>query len=385
MTIQASCGVTSVTAAPPGSGAARVLHVVLQLDPGGTERLVLALVRRLRSRLPTAVCCLDQPGLWARDLVSEGVEVSALGRPPGFHPRLGRRLATIARRFNATVLHCHHYSPFVYGRLARLVLPGVRLIFTEHGRLSDAPPSRKRQLANRFLAVGVRDLYAVSHDLRAHLVAEGFPARMGVIWNGIDPGPAPDAEARRRARALMHLPEGELAIGTVARLDPVKDLGTLLDAVARLRQHAPCRLVVVGDGPEREALTARARALQLGDAVIWLGQRQDVRELLPGFDLYANTSISEGISLTLLEAMAAELPIVATRVGGTPEVVVENETGLLVPARDPDALSVALRHIAGEAALATRFGTAGRARVFEHFTLDRMVERYAHLYTAGEP
>lgn len=365
--------------------AARVLQVVLQLDPGGTERLVLELVRRLRNRFPTSVCCLDQRGSWGSQLMDEGIDVSALGRAPGFHPGVARKLAAVAARVNASVMHCHHYSPFVYGTLARFWLPRTRIVFTEHGRLSDAPPSRKRRLANRFLVRGGPAIYAVSHDLRRHMMAEGFPARTGVIWNGIDPGLAPDEDARRRARLRMRLPDGARVVGTVARLDPVKDLGTLLEAVAMVRREiTTSRLVIIGDGPEREALRARARDLDIEDAVDWLGQRDDVRELLPGIDVYANSSISEGVSLTLLEAMAAERPVVATSVGGSPEVIIDDETGLLCAARSPEALSSSLRHILRDGEAAVRYGRAGRSRVCAHFTLDRMVEQYAALYEAPQ-
>ncbi|HUU33762.1 MAG TPA: glycosyltransferase, partial [Vicinamibacterales bacterium] len=181
----------------------RVLQVVLQLDPGGTERLVIEIVCRLHTQMPMAVCCLDEPGSWAGRVTALGVPVYALHRRPGFHPSLSVRLAAVARQFDADVLHCHHYSPFVYGRLAAMLAPGTRAVYTEHGRLSDAPPSPKRRLANRLLMAGAHDLYAVSHDLRAHLLREGVPGRMRVIWNGIDPGPVPTAAARAAGRAAL--------------------------------------------------------------------------------------------------------------------------------------------------------------------------------------
>jgi glycosyltransferase involved in cell wall biosynthesis len=369
-----------VTIGRADTGEVRVLQVVLQLSAGGTERLVIELVRRLRERFPMAVCCLDEPGEWAPEITGLGVEVTALHRPPGFQIALARKLASVATRFDASVLHCHHYSPFVYGRLASLATRRTRVVFTEHGRLSDAPPSGKRRLANRFLTIGSPWLFAVSHDLRRHLVAEGFPARMSVIWNGIDPGPPPDERRRRSARRSIAVPEDASVIGTVARLDPVKDLGTLLEAFAEVQRRSACRLVVIGDGAEEASLRARARALQIEGSVLWLGQRGDVREILPAFDVYANSSISEGISLTLLEAMAAQLPVVATRVGGTPEVVLDGETGLLGPARSAGALAALVQRLVDDKPLAARFGLAGRHRVCEHFALDRMVERYAAVY-----
>lgn len=359
----------------------RVLQVVLNLEPGGTERLVIELVRRLHRRFPTAVCCLDKAGQWAAELTAEGVEVVALGREPGFHLATARRLRAIATARRATVLHCHHYSPFVYGRLASVGLRGVRVVFTEHGRLSDAPPSPKRRVVNHLLPLGVRDLYAVSNDLRRHLVDEGFPSRMGVIWNGIDPGPAPDEARRTAARAMLGIGPEERLIGSVGRLDPVKDFQTLIAAFAMAHaRDGRLRLVIAGEGPERDALVSAVRKAGVEQVVQLLGHRSDVRVLLPAMDVYVNSSVTEGVSLTLLEAMAAERPIVATGVGGTPEVVVDGETGLLCAARAPAALAERMLGIAGDAALAARLGAAGRRRVLERFTLDRMVDAYTSVY-----
>ena len=359
----------------------RVLQVVLQLDPGGTERLVIEIVRRLQGQMSMAVCCLDEPGAWANRVTELGVPVHALRRQPGFHPRLSFAVAAIARTMRADVLHCHHYSPFVYGRLAALVAGGTRAIYTEHGRLSDAPPSPKRRLANRMLMAGARDLFAVSHDLRAHLLREGVPDRMQVIWNGIDPGDPPTAAARLEARARLGVADDECVVATIARLDPVKDLGTLVSAVAMARRTNPAlRLVVIGDGPERARLETSAAAAGATEAVRFLGHRDDARVLINGADVFANSSTSEGISLTLLEAMAAELPIVATGVGGTPEVVVDGETGRLTPARDPAAFAAALLEVSADAARARSWGAAGRRRLLQHFTIDQMVQRYAAVY-----
>lgn len=361
-----------------------VLQVVLRLDPGGTERLVIEIVRRLRTRVPMAVCCLDAPGAWADRVAADGVPLHVLQRRPGFHPALAREVAAVVRRTGARVLHCHHYTPFVYGRLASWLVPGARTIYTEHGRLSDSPPSRKRRLANRLLMAGAGDLFAVSHDLRAHLLREGVPDRMQVIWNGIDPGPAPDAEARAAARVALGAGEHDCVVATVARLDPVKDLGVLVRAVARAARRVPAlRLVLLGDGPERAAIEAAVAREGAGDRVRLLGHRDDARALLPGVDIFANTSTSEGISLTLLEAMAAELPIVATRVGGTPEVVVDRETGRLVPARDADAVADALADVASDAVRRRAWGAAGRARLLAHFTIDEMVRRYERVYLSA--
>ena len=189
-----------VTAANRSSADGRpgVMLLVLSLMPGGTERLVIDLVTRLTPRFRMVVCCLDEEGDWAHEVTALGVPVVALQRLPGFHPSLGARVARVAVEHGAHLIHCHHYSPFVYSCLARLWRPWAKIVFTEHGRLSDAPPSPKRQLANRLLSLAPHQVFTVSADLKQHIVAEGFPnGRVGVLYNGIDIGPLPTAEARR--------------------------------------------------------------------------------------------------------------------------------------------------------------------------------------------
>jgi len=368
---------TSQALGPP----VRVLQVVLSLNPGGTERLVVELVRRLRSELPMAVCCLDEAGAWGEQLRTENVDVLALRRAAGFQPALGHQIAKFAARHKASVLHCHQYSPFVYGSVARLWNPSLRVIFTEHGRLSDAPPSPKRRLANRFLAYAPREVYAVSGDLKQHLLGEGFSdAQVGVIHNGIDIGPLPDASARAVVRDELGVSDDTFVIATVARLDPVKNLETLIHATVTLAARRPATLLVIGDGPERRHLEDAAAKLHAEAAVRFLGHREDARRWLAGCDAYANSSISEGISLTILEAMAAGLPVVATRVGGTGEVV-DASCGRLVAARNVEALIAALVELGDDPALRSRLGHGARQRVEAHFTLDRMVREYRDAYS----
>jgi glycosyltransferase involved in cell wall biosynthesis len=361
----------------------KVLQVVLSLNPGGTERLVVELVKRLRPELSMAVCCLDEEGAWGEDLRHEDVSVVALRRREGFRPQLGRAIARAAAQHGAGVVHCHHYSPFVYASIARLWSPHLQIVFTEHGRLSDAGPSPKRRTANRVLAHAPRTVVTVSSELKDHLVAEGFPTdKVSVIYNGIDVGPLPDAASRTRVRAQLGVDENTVVVGTVARLDPVKDLQTLVRAMGTSAVQRPMLLLVIGDGPERPHIEAAARDAGVGSAVRFLGHRDDARDLLAGCDLYANSSISEGISLTILEAMAAGLPVVATRVGGTPEIV-DTSCGRLVPSRDSATLAAALAGLAVDPSLRSALGRAARERVERRFTLDRMIAEYRDAYYAA--
>jgi L-malate glycosyltransferase len=361
----------------------RVLQVVLSLTPGGTERLVVEICRRLAREFGVSVCCLDDEGEWAFDLQSQGIEVKALHRRPGFRPQVGRAIAQLARERQIDVLHCHQYSPFVYGRVAAVWNRRLKIVYTEHGRLSDERPSWKRRLVNPWLSKFDGSIVAVSHELREYMIDARFPReRVEVVHNGVEPAAVPSGAERRRAREQLRLDDRALVVATVARLDPVKDLMTLLEAFASVRRRVPsAHLLVVGDGPERDRLEARAAQPDLAGSVHMTGYRSDVRALLPAADVYTSSSISEGVSITILEAMAAGIPVVATAVGGTPEVLTEeSDGGILVPCRDPERLAAAIASLALDQRRRVAMSAAGRRRLESSFTVDRMVDDYARMY-----
>jgi len=358
-----------------------VLQVVLSLTPGGTERLVVEICRRIAPEFRATVCCLDDEGAWAADLRGEGIEVIALRRTPGFRPEIGGRIAQIAADRGIRLAHCHQYSPFVYGWIAGWRRPALKLIYTEHGRLSDAPPSWKRRAVNPILSRFDGTAVAVSRELRDYMISARFASeKVQVIHNGIEPGRLPSPEERAAARRQLGITDDRFVVMTVARLDPVKDLVGLLDAFARVKVHVPeARLVIVGDGPERQRIEQRAAKADLKGSIIMTGYTANVRSLLPAADLYAGNSISEGISITILEAMAAGLPVVATAVGGTPEVL-GPDSGALVPARTPDRLAAAILGLAKDPARRAALGRVARRRLETAFTIDRMVGEYMRLY-----
>jgi glycosyltransferase involved in cell wall biosynthesis len=357
------------------------MQVVLSLSPGGTERLVIEICRHLATTVESVVCCLDEPGEWAAEVTKLNIPVIALSRKPGFHPSLALRLARVISEHDIDVIHCHHYSPYVYSLLAAALRPGVLLVFTEHGRLSNGAPSSKRRLVNPLLSLWPGPVCAVSNDLKQFMMAEGFPERrIEVVYNGIDPGERPRPGQCGAAREALGIDQDAFVVGTVGRLDPVKNLAALLRAHAVVNaRHPHAHLVVVGGGAEQPALEDEARRLGIAAAVTFAGHRADVRFLMSGFDVYANCSTYEGVSLTILEAMATALPVVATRVGGNPEVVIDHETGLLVPGH-ARAIADAVLALAADPRRRHAMGEAGRWRVKRHFSLERMVEQYAGAY-----
>lgn len=221
---------------------------------------------------------------------------------------------------------------------------------------------------------------AVAGAVREHVhITEGCPLeKIVVIPNGID-APAPPGGAGR-SEALRVSP-GDQVIGTITRLVWKRGHQELLEAAAIVTQAEPsAKLVVVGDGPLRSSLEAQAQHLGLNGGVRFLGAVPEAARLLPHFDVFVLSSVWEGMSNSLLEAMAAGRPVVATRVGGNPEVVVDGETGLLVPPKNARALADAVLRLLRDRDLARRFGEAARRRVESQFTLEQMIRRMEDLY-----
>lgn len=357
------------------------MQLVLSLSPGGTERLVVDLCRRLADRVDTVVCCLDEPGEWASQVSDLNIPVVSLSRQPGFHPSLSVRLGEALKTHGIDVVHCHHYTPYVYGVMAAMLNPSVRVVFTEHGRLHGAGISNKRRLVNPVLSRWPARIFSVSAALKHDMTSEGFPERsIEVLYNGVELGRRPRAAERAAMRAALGLPADALVLGTVGRLDPVKNLEKLLEARVILGARFPsAHVVVAGDGPERQALVDRAHALGIADVTHFTGYRTDVRDVMAAFDVYVNCSTYEGVSLTILEAMATTLPVVAGAVGGNPEVVIDQETGFLVGLR-PYEFASAIGALLSNPKLRQTMGDAGRWRVKRHFTIERMVDDYAAAY-----
>ena len=364
----------------------KVAHLVHALDVGGLEEVVLRLLAHTdRARFTPLVYALDAPGAMASELAALRVPLVVLHRAPRLDPALPLRLARRLVREGVRVLHTHNAGPHLYGalaaRLARVASngPGPRVVHTKHGR--NDPVTSRKVLLNRFASALTDRVVAVSDDAADMAIRlEKVPqTKVMTIYNGVDTATfRPGTSGAARAR--LGLPEGGFHVGSVARLAAVKDHATLLRAFAIVRKERPdAHLTLVGDGPERAALEARADAPDLVGSVHFVGERRDSAAVLPAFDVFALSSTSEGISLTLLEAASAGLPIVATRVGGTPEVVVDGETGCLVSPRDFAAFAAALGALARRPDRAA-LGRAGRVRVERWFSVERMARAYQDLY-----
>lgn len=365
-----------------------IVHLVLGLDVGGLERVVLRLVERAdRARFKVSVCALTSGGQLEPELRGLRVPLVVSPRRHGADPLLVGRLARMFRAQRPDIVHTHNPAPHLYGALAATLARGypggalARVIHTKHGR--NHPDDARKVILNRVASALSDRIVAVSDEARGVVLqAERIDAgKVLTIHNGVDTSafrPAADKDGLRRRLGLR---PSAFLLGCVARLSPEKDHATLLEAFARLVRRAEgVRLCVVGDGILRASLERRVRDLHIEDTVDFLGMRADVAELMGAFDAFVLASKTEGISLTLLEAAASGLPIIATSVGGNGEIVRAGQSGWLVPASDPEWLAAALLRCY-KATDRAAMGLRGRAHVIEHFGVDAMVRSYESLYT----
>jgi glycosyltransferase involved in cell wall biosynthesis len=358
----------------------RIVHVLSSYGVGGQERVALdlAIGQLARGHQVAVISLAPAPdGAMADEFRAAGVTVDRVVKRGGLDVTLVPRLALAFRRHRAQVVHTHNPLPLIYGApAARLV--GARAIHTKHGK---NPGTRGLIALRRAAARLVHAFVAVSETTAEQARQQRDAKQVHVIANGIRLDRyAPDPVARAEVRAELGLGDAWV-VGTVGRIDDNKNQIMLVRALAPLL-GTDLRLVIVGDGPARARLEAEVAKLRDPSTVVLTGRRMDVPRIVHAFDVFALSSILEGLPLVVPEAMAAGLPIVTTAVGGLPAVVDEGHTGLLVPV-DEAAMRQALSRLAANPALAKSLGTNARTIALERYSSDRMVESYLALYAQG--
>jgi glycosyltransferase involved in cell wall biosynthesis len=357
-------------------------HVLSSFALGGQERVALDLAKAQRAQGDEVLVVSIAPppeGPIGRELREAGVRTETVAKRPNLDPSLPIRLAMLLAREGADIVHTHNPQALIYGALAGR-LAGARVVHTKHG----INPDRARRVWLRRAAARLVDAYVVVTPALARIATrECAPNRVHVVANGIDTSTfKPRRGARSHSRRELGLPEDAWVVGTVGRLAPEKDQALLVMAMLPLLSERR-RLVIVGDGPERDALRAAIREANAERHVLMTGARSDVPLLLSAFDAFALPSRTEGLPLGLLEAMACELPVVATWVGGVPDLVVPGVTGLLVPPTDALALRSALLALVESPFLARRMGSEGRRHVLARHSVNAMAKAYGQLYQAA--
>jgi glycosyltransferase involved in cell wall biosynthesis len=365
----------------------RVLFVNDSLHMGGIETMIRDFAIGISpQRFESCVAVFRGGGGLFDELSGKGTPVADLRKRDGLDPGLVWRLRRhiVAQRID--VVHSHNFAAWLYTVLATRGLPRVRLVHSEHSRVE---PMWRRRATERWLAGRTHAVIGVSADVTRSLVADvGVDAkRAGLIANGIDLSRfRPDAAQRVAFRAGHGIPADALLFGIVARLVPVKDHASLVTAFGRVHaKESRARMVFAGDGPCRPELERQVVAAGLAAAVTFLGEVRQPQDVLRALDVYVLSSTSEGMNLTLLEAMATALPIVATAVGGNAEVVLDGRTGLLVPPSNPAALAEAMLRLAQDERCRADFGAQSRQRAEESYSQAATLRAYERLYLGGLP
>lgn len=366
-----------------------MVHVFYRFDVGGLENGVVNLINNMPANAYRhAIIALTEVTDFRQRIQRDDVQFISLHKPPGHLFRLFPRLYRIFRELKPAIVHSRNLAALEVAVPAWLA--GVQVhIHGEHGRdVGDLDGSNKtyqwvRRLYNPFVSHWI----ALSRDLTGYLTGRvDIPARkVTQIYNGVDAerfhpavSPAPISGCPFRH------PEHWL-VGTVGRMQTVKDQTLLARAFIRTLELVPelesrLRLVMIGDGPLRPEAQALLDTAGVAD-LAWLpGERQDVADVLRGLDCFVLPSLAEGISNTILEAMASGLPVIATRVGGNPELVIEGETGVLVPASDPEVMARAIIDYVANPEQARMAGAKGRAEIEQSFSMTAMVGAYRGLY-----
>jgi sugar transferase (PEP-CTERM/EpsH1 system associated) len=360
----------------------RIMHVVRTMDTGGMENVVRKILSALDSnRFQQTVCTI------VTNSEPCSFDVLSLGRDPNRGAFLMPELTRIFARVRPDIVHSRNWSAIEAIPAAKLArVPAV--VHSEHGRdlqTMGRQPWRRRAL--RRLCFSMADhVFCVSRELNDYYGrALGLsPDSLDVIPNGVDlEWFGPDPEVRREMRQKLGVGPDVLVVGTVGRLDPVKGHSTLLRAAElALRSGLTAHFVIVGDGPLRATLENQlASSSELARCTHLVGHARNVAEWLNSFDVFVLPSLSEGLSNCLLEAMAVGLAPVATNVGGNCEVVVNEESGLLVSPEDPEAICKCLVRLAQAPDWRRQLGFNARSRVEARFSLQRMLARYEQMYS----
>jgi sugar transferase (PEP-CTERM/EpsH1 system associated) len=360
----------------------KILHVLHSFAPGGLENGVVNIINRSPDHLEHELCFLDRGGEFLERL-ARPVVYHELQKPPGndFHVIL--RLRELFRKRGVDIVHTRNWGGFD-GVLASCLTLRPAVIHSEHGRdIADpAGMNFRRNLTRRALAFRARKFVTVSKDLDCWLRRTvGVPeSKLILIPNGVDiecfrPG------KEHALRTDLGIAQDEFVVGTVGRLDPIKNHEGLVHAVRMLHEQGyKVRLVIIGDGPNRSRIETILKSSNIEDRVLLLGARTDVASLYRTFDTFVLNSVAEGMSNTLLEAMASGLPIVCTAVGGSVELVCDGDSGVLVEPGDDGALAKAIQKYMDSSETRTDYGRRARKIAIENFSLDRMVSRYVDLY-----
>jgi L-malate glycosyltransferase len=364
----------------------RVCHLASGDLWAGAEVQIAMLLRALKAdqRFDLSVIVLNK-GRLAEELAAAGISVTVYDESAGVWTTL-RSLVSHLRRCHPDIVHSHRYKEHILGAFAAKLSHNSRVVQTYHGldeHLHGWAAVKMRAYATLNTIVGkvaAHGFVGVSEEIAGILRCRYARGKVSCIRNGVDLTRVKTTSSGAHLRKQLGISSSEFVIGSVGRLTQVKGLEYLIRAVAKNRGPQEKKLVIVGDGPLRPALEGLAREVGVSGNVLFLGARNDVYDLMGVFDVLALPSLHEGVPMVLLEAMAMAVPIIASRVGGIPEIFDDEQGALLVQARDVDVLADAIETMVNDEVLRNWLRKAARARVESHFSIERTAVLTGNLY-----
>ncbi len=360
----------------------KVAHLIYKLNAGGAENGIINLCNTIdTNQFIPYIITFKPDGELTFKLNQSKTKLIELNKRNGNDPRLIYWLYKIFKKENIHIVHTHAWGTLVEGILSAKLARVHVIIHGEHGTIEQ----RKRNIIVQRYFWNLTDcIISISSSLKKRLIDTiGFKDTEKIIpvVNGVDTEKFYPVEDKNKCRKQLGLPENAFIIGTVGRLVPVKDQKTLIKTLAILKKDIKNIIcVIVGDGPLYNELKEFARALYVEKSVYFPGVRKDINTVMSSFDVFTLTSLSEGISNTILEAMACGLPIVATKVGGTVEIIKHEENGILVPPQQPEILAEKIKLLIDNHELIKKYSNTARQWAVEKFSLKKITKQYESIY-----
>lgn len=363
----------------------RVMFVLPSLiSSGGAEQLVYRMIQNMISRkLSPIVCCLDSLGDLGFKLQEDGVKVYCRQQTRSFDLKLTAWMRGIIKDENIQIVHAHMYAAFEYSVLATLMSRKVKVVYTVHGRLYPEKRMWKRRLIYPLLSLGVDQFVSISEKTKFAMAYYDFhpEKKIRVIHNGIEIKDQGSREDIQRARIALGVEGNTRILGTAARLEDIKNIPMMIRALKRVMEDYPdTYLLIAGVGSKLDELKAYAVSQAISENVLFIGLRSDLHVIYPLFEVFLLSSYTEGVSVSLLEAMTFGVPAVVTDVGGNSEVVIEGETGHLVPSENDVLMAEKILQLFNNTELSRKLGKKGKERALTEFSFDGMMDEYMSLY-----
>lgn len=361
----------------------KVLHLTFDMRIGGTEQVIKNLIEGSnKEQFHMSVFCLEEPiGPFGQMLLEKRIPIASTQRHAGFDINLIKTIRQHLKKYHIDVLHCHQYTPWVYGTFAALGTK-TKIIFTEHGRFYPDSTTWKRKLVNPLLNLFTDKITAISKATKQALVDfEYIPEnKIEVIYNGIH-ALSKEKEETQALKNQLGIDNSTFVLGTIARLDSIKNHPMMFKAFKMVLQtHPNTKLILVGDGDERQSLEKLAKQLDLYNHIIFTGYIAKPAHYLDCMDIFLLSSLSEGTSMTLLEAMSLSKPCVVTDAGGNAEIIKNNINGFVSENNNANLFSENISKLINSKNLMQEFSRNSRECFDQNFNVKNMSLSYVSLY-----